>query len=85
MSERKYFCAKCESEWPSAFIKRFEIVRSEFINDVRKEFSLQCPICKAWLNGVLCPNCGKCVPPYENCPECGFSLKAPLAGCYRYH
>ena len=85
MSERKYHCAKCESEWSPAFIKRFEVARSEFIDATRQEFSIQCPTCKAWLNGVSCPNCRKCVPPRENCPECGSLLKSPLVGCNQYH
>ncbi len=85
MSDRKYYCSICENEWPEAFLKRFEIERTEFINGKRKDFSLQCPICKAWLNGVICPNCGKCIPPYDNCSECGSSLNSPLAGCRRSH
>ncbi len=85
MAERKYYCGICENEWPIAIIKRFEIERGEFINNARKEFSFQCPICKAWLNGILCSNCGKCVLPHANCPECGSSLNPPLAGCRRSH
>lgn len=85
MSVRKYYCAICENEWPSAFIKRFDIERTEFINNIRKKFSFQCPICKPWLNGILCPSCEKCVPPHANCPECRSLLKPPLAGCRRHH
>ena len=82
-SVKKYYCAKCENEWPPASIKKFEIERSELINSDEKKFSFQCPICKAWLNGVLCSNCKKCVLPHENCSQCGSPLDPPIAGCRR--
>ena len=81
---KKYSCAICENEWSPAFIKKFKISKMEFVNNNRKKFSFQCPICKVWLNGILCPNCRKCVPPYIKCPECGVSLETPFTGCRRY-
>ncbi len=74
-------CGNCNTEWPLTCIRAFEKCRKDFIHNRVNLFYFQCPICKTWLNRVLCKKCRKSIPPFEKCLVCGIALEPPFEVC----